>query len=156
MVSPLIATLIALQTFVVLFIALHDWVPLGSLNDVKAVQAADSTTRLVTVTVLSTLPFAVALAGSIYYGDHALIHGWLFWWLWISYVAALYGLLRAWWIPYLFVPNPVRAARYQAMFGRTHAFLPAHNGIRPNTLHVILHLVIVAIVVLLATMTFSR
>jgi hypothetical protein len=32
-----------------------------------------------------------------------------------------------------------RAARYQAKFGRTHAFLPARDGIRPNTLHVILH-----------------
>ena len=156
MLSPWMAALIGLQIFVVLFIALHDWVPLGSLNDVKAVQAADSTIRLLTVTVLSTLPFAIGLAGSIYDAHNARLHGWLFWWLWISYVAALYGLLRAWWIPYLFVPNPKRAARYQSMFGRTHAFLPAHNGIRPNTLHVILHLVIVAIVVLLATMTFSR
>jgi hypothetical protein len=38
-----------------------------------------------------------------------------------------------------FRPMPERAARYQAMFGGTHAFLPVHNGIRPNTLHVILH-----------------
>jgi hypothetical protein len=35
------------------------------------------------------------------------------------------------------------------MFGRTRAFLPERNGIRPNTLHVSLHLVVVAIIVLL-------
>jgi hypothetical protein len=152
--SPLITALIVLQVFVVLFIALHDWVPLGSLNDVKAVQAADSTTRLVIVTVLSTLPFAIGLAGSIIYA-HTNIPGWLFWWLWISYVTLLYGALRAWWIPYLLVPNSARAARYQSMFRRTHAFLPEHNGIRPNTLHVTLHIAIVAIVVLLAFITFA-
>jgi hypothetical protein len=32
-------TLIALQCFVVLFVALHNWIPLGSLNDVKAVRS---------------------------------------------------------------------------------------------------------------------
>lgn len=36
------------------------------------------------------------------------------------------------------------------MFARTSAFLPERNGIRPNTLHVSLHAVILAILVLLA------
>jgi hypothetical protein len=152
---PLMTALIVLQIFVVLFLALHDWIPLGSLNDVKAVQAADSRMRLVIVTILSTLPFAVALWGTIV-NANALMPAWLFWLLWIGYVTLLYGALRAWWIPYLFVPNPARAARYQSMFGRTASFLPEHNGIRPNTLHVILHIVIVAIVVVLADMTFGH
>jgi hypothetical protein len=56
-----------------------------------------------------------------------------------SYLFLSIGELEAWWVPYLFRPMPERAARYQAMFGGTHAFLPVHNGIRPNTLHVILH-----------------
>jgi hypothetical protein len=145
---PRIQALVALQSFVVLFIALHDWIPLGRLNDVRAVHAADSTVRLVIVTVLSTLPFAIGLAASAYYANVS-FPGWVTWYLWISYGAAIYGLLRAWWVPYLLLPNPVRATRYRAMFGATHAFLPEHNGIRPNTLHVTLHVVIVAIVVLL-------
>jgi hypothetical protein len=140
--------LIVLQTFVVLFIALHDWIPFGRLNDIRAVQSADSRARLVTVTVLSTLPFAVCLAGSIYY-LHAPRPDWLMWTLWLSYGAAVYGALRAWWIPYVLIDEPKRAARYQIMFGRTYSFLPERNGIRPNALHVALHVIIVAIVALL-------
>jgi hypothetical protein len=45
--------------------------------------------------------------------------------------------------------------RYQAMFGRTHAFLPVRNGIRPNTLHVVLHLIIVAILAVLALLSLT-
>jgi len=32
--------LVALQCFVVLFVALHNWIPLGKLNDVKGAHAA--------------------------------------------------------------------------------------------------------------------
>jgi hypothetical protein len=38
------------------------------------------------------------------------------------------------------------------MFGRTHAFLPMRHGIRPNTLHVGFHVVVVVVLVLLAFM----
>jgi hypothetical protein len=34
--------LLALQLFNVLFLSLHDWVPLGTLNDVKAVRGSKS------------------------------------------------------------------------------------------------------------------
>ncbi len=144
----LTAALVALQLFVVLFIALHDWVSLGPLNDIAAVQAADPKAKLIAVTALSTLPFAFGLVASITHLSTG-FPMWLIWFLWITYGAAFYGLLRAWWIPYLLIADPVRAARYQTMFSHTHAFLPARNGIRPNTLHVILHAVILAILALL-------
>ena len=64
--------------------------------------------------------------------------------LWISYVAGSYGMLRAWWVPYLLVPDADRAARYQVRFSNTHAFLPTRNGIRPDTLHVCFHAVFLA------------
>jgi hypothetical protein len=140
--------LIALQAYVVAFIALHDWIPLGSLNDVSGVHSADSRGKLIAVTVLSTAPFAVGLAGTIAYAPGRL-PGWLVWWLWLSYGAAIYGAFRAWWGPYLFGGSPERVARYHTMFARTHAFLPERNGIRPNTLHVTLHVALVAIVILL-------
>ena len=46
-----------------------------------------------------------------------------------------------------------RAARYQVMFGATHAFPPERNGIRPNTLHVILYTVTFTTLVLLGAAT---
>ena len=60
---------------------------------------------------------------------------------------------QAWWIPYLFRPEPVRAARYQVMFGATHSFLPQRNGIRVNTLHFILHLATLTTLVVLSALT---
>jgi hypothetical protein len=80
---------------------------------------------------------------------------WLMWWLWISYGFGLYGMLAAWWAPYLLVADPVRAARYQERFAHTHAFLPTRNGIRPDTLHVCFHAVFLVLLVLLGVLTFS-
>lgn len=153
MITPVTA-LIVLQLFVVLFIALHDWIPLGRLNDVRAVQETDSRPKLLRVTALSTLPFAIGLIASVYYARTG-FPKWLLWFLWITYGTAIYGMLRTWWIPYLLVKDAARAARYQAMFGRTHTFLPTRNGIRPDTLHVSLHIVIIALVILLAVISFG-
>lgn len=58
------------QLYVVLFIALHDWLPLGSLNNLAGIRAVDTRMQLVRTTVLSALPFAVGLAGSVLL-DHA-------------------------------------------------------------------------------------
>ncbi len=149
----LIDAAVALQVYVTVFVALHDWLPLGRFNDVKAVRATEPVGRLIAVTILSTLPFALGAAESVMH-----ISGfpdWLTIFLWISYGVAAYGLLRTWWAPYLLFHEPERAARYQAMHGRTHAFLPIRNGIRPNTLHVTVHLSILAMLVDLAFLTFG-
>jgi hypothetical protein len=151
----MIYAFLACQFFVVIFIALHDWIPLGKLTNLKGIRAADSTRKLVVMTALSTLPFAVALVASAHYA-RTRFPLWLVWMLWIAYGAAAYGILRTWWIPYLFANDPVRTKRYQTRFAETHAFLPVRNGIRPDTLHVIFHAVFVTTLVLLGILTFSR
>ena len=78
---------------------------------------------------------------------------WLYWWLWISLFC---GELQAWWIPYLFLSQPQRAARYRVMFGTTHAVLPERNGIRLNTLHVILHVATVSLLIALGALTARK
>jgi hypothetical protein len=150
----MIEALIALQGFVVLFVAVHDWVPLGRLNNLGGIRAADPAWKLALVTALSTLPFAIGLAGTVLRGQAGLT-GWLFWWLWISYGAAVYGALRAWWVPYLLAPDPERAERYRTRFAGTLAFLPERNGMRPDALHVALHVALLAIIALLALETFA-
>ena len=104
--------------------------------------------KLLAGTLISTAPFAFGLAASLYYHGNE-YPSWLRWWLWVSYGFLFLGELQAWWVPYLFRPEPQRATRYGAMFGHTHAFLPVRNGIRPNTLHVILHGATVLTLVLL-------
>jgi hypothetical protein len=101
------------------------------------------------------VPFALGLAASVLYLGRP-YPAWLLGWLWASYAALFLCELRAWWIPYLLIPEPARAARYQAMFGRTHAFLPVRNGMRPNTLHVILHAATLSTLVLLGALTAAR
>ena len=151
----MIGAFLVCQSFVVAFIALHDWIPLGSLNNVSGVRSVDSRSRLVLVTVLSTLPFAAGLAGSAWYAS-ARFPMWLVWLLWITYGTAIYGMLRAWYVPYLLVEEPDRIARYQTMFAGTHTFLPRRNGIAPNTIHAIFHLILMATAVLLVVLTYHR
>jgi hypothetical protein len=45
------------QLYVVLFIALYDWFPLGSFSNRAGGRGADSTGRLFLVTVISALPY---------------------------------------------------------------------------------------------------
>jgi len=137
--ATLIQTLLlVLQTLLVLFLWTHDWIPLGRLNDVAAVRARDSTARLITITVVQSLPFTVLLLLSIVHMGQPRPHG-LTLALWIAYSILMLGELRGWWWPYLVRQEPARAARYRAMFGATHTFLPMRNGLAPNTAHVLLH-----------------
>lgn len=140
--------LLALQAFQVVFLWIHDWVPLGRLNDVVAVRGEDSFRRLVTVTLVQSVPWSIGLFFSAWYFGRP-YPAWLNDWLWISYAVLFAGAIRAWWIPYLFAPEPQRAKRYQHMFGNTHSFLPERNGIVPNTAHILLHLATFATLVVL-------
>ena len=134
---------LALQSFILIFLLLHDWIPLGRLNNVAAKQGQDTLTHQVVVTLLGAVPVGVGLFFTASHFARPYPH-WLEMWLWITYGLLLLGMLRAWWIPYLVRPDPERAARYQVIFAGTHSFLPRRNGIAPDTLHVTLHLATVA------------
>jgi len=131
-------TLLALQGFHVVFLWLHDWIPLGRLNDLAAIRNQDSLRHRIIVTLMQSVPWTLGLIFSAPYLGQA-YPGWIRFWLWISYAILFVGELRAWWIPYFFRPDAAHAARYQIIFSRTHSFLPPRNGIVPNTLHVMLH-----------------
>jgi hypothetical protein len=135
--------LIGLQAFQVIHLWIHDWVPLGvlndvSANDVSAVRSEDSTRRLVIVTLAQSVPYTIGLWFSVQTLAQP-YPSWLTKWLWISYGVLFVGQMRAWWVPYLFRAEPARAERYERMFGRTHSFLPKRNGMVPNTVHIRLH-----------------
>ena len=141
--------LLMLQGFCVAHLMLHDWVPLGRLNNIAAVRAVDSPTKRVLVTLLSALPFLLVFVFCCEYASAHAWPGWVVTWLWGAYGILFAGELLAWWVPYFGRVQPERVARYQVMFGGTHAFLPERNGITPNTLHVVLHLATLGILVLL-------
>src|ERR1700677_1518865 len=68
--------LLVLEIFHVLFLAFHDWVPLGNLNNIKAVRAANPGEKLLVATLVSTAPIAFGLAASFFYADNG-FPGWL-------------------------------------------------------------------------------
>ena len=139
--------LVALQAFNLAFLLLHDWVPLGRFSNLPAIRSEDSRTRSLLVGLVPAIPVAIGLIYSAKALDRPWPHS-LSMLLSITYGALFLGLLRAWWIPYLFRPEPERAARYQRIFAGTCKFLPTRNGISPDTLHVLLHASIVATLLL--------
>ena len=56
---------LALQAIVVVFLLFHDWIPLGRLNDVAAVRSQDTGRRLVTVTLIQSIPWTIGLCFSL-------------------------------------------------------------------------------------------
>jgi hypothetical protein len=142
------AIFLALQTCVVAFLLFHDWIPLGRLNNLTAIRGEDTRLRSIFVTLLPAVPAAIGLFysarhfGQPYPDSLEML-------LWITYGVFILGMLRAWWIPYLVRPDPERAARYQIIFAGTHSFLPRRNGMAPDTLHTLFHLVTLATLVAL-------
>jgi hypothetical protein len=147
----LAAILVGLQVYQVAFLWLHDWLPLGRLNDMGAVRRQDPLARLTAVTLIQSVPFTIGLYFSARH-LHGTFPAWLMMYLWISYGILFVGQLRAWWVPYLLRAEPARAERYRAMFGDTHAFLPIRNGLVPNTAHITLHVATLATLIVLALM----
>jgi hypothetical protein len=139
---------LALQTLVVAFLLFHDWVGLGHLNNLAAIRSQNTLLHRVFVTLLPGVPAAIGLFFSARYFMQHYPH-WLDMLLWITYCVFIFGMLRAWWIPYLFLPDAERAARYQIIFAGAHTFLPRRNGIAPDTLHTLFHLVTVTTLVFL-------
>jgi len=147
-------TFLALQSFVVVFLLFHDWIPLGRLNNLGAIRSEDTLLRRVLVTLLAGVPASICLFFSAQYFGRV-YPGWLEMWLWITYGLFLLGILRAWWIPYIFLTDPERAARYRIIFANTHAFLPRRNGFAPDTLHTVFHLATVATVLAILIREFK-
>jgi hypothetical protein len=143
MSHPLEIAFLALQAFNVAFLLFHDFVPLGRLNNLAAIRSQDTLLHRVVVSLLGGVPAAVGLLFSAKYFGRS-YPDWLEMWLWITYGLFLFGMLRAWWIPYLVRPDAERAARYQIIFAGTHSFLPRRNGIVPDTLHTVFHVAVVA------------
>lgn len=126
---------------------MHDWIPLGRLNDVRALRTVYPLRKILLGTVISSVAF-VALFYYSWIDRHLLRYPLdLRIWLWIGYGWLFVGELQAWWIPYLRGGDAARVTRYKVMFGETLGFLPERHGISPNLLHVVLHTCTVVLLV---------
>jgi hypothetical protein len=145
----MLSLLLALQIFHVAFLALHDWIPLGRLNDVRAVRDENPAGKLLIGTVITTSLFVPPLIAGLRH-VHGPWPGWVWIWLWVAYGLLFVGEIQAWWWPYFMGASEKTVERYRVMFGGTHAFLRPRHGIRINTLHFALHTLTLATLVVLA------
>lgn len=135
-------------SLILLFMIVQDSVPLGLLNDVQAIAEDRSFNELLVVTLIGVMQILLLMAlVLVFIGKKYPI--WIKLWLIIHQVFIFTGALLDWWIPYFFgFGADERADRYHSMFGNTHSFLPELNGIIPNTLHTIFHLILFTCIVL--------
>ncbi len=141
--------LLGLQGFHLAVLLLHDWLPLGRLNDVRAVQATHPRRLLLIGTFVSALLPGIGFVLSMFYRDRTW-PAWLAAYLVFAYLFLFAGEIEAWWAGYFLGYRRDRADSYRAMYGNTLAFLPERNGIQPNALHVALHAATLASLLLLA------
>lgn len=148
--------LVAGLGLIFLFMLFHDWVPLGQLNDVRAVAESRSVQELIVVTAIGAGQIILLLGlVLIFVGKRYPI--WAKLWLVIHQGFILAGALLDWWIPYFFGFGAAeRVERYNEMFGNTHAFLPINNGIVPNTIHVLFHSTLLLCLILAVYISFTR
>lgn len=130
---------ILIQLSLALIMALHDWVDLPPLTNLKALQEKHSVLERTVTSIINTLLVLIPAALCFHYrfkampfGARALIF--------TIYSLLTIGTIAAWWIPYLFGSSEKHKQGFSE-YENTHHFLPAMgNNIIPNTLHVILHL----------------
>lgn len=145
---------VAGQGLILLFMLFHDWVPLGNLNDLEGIRSQNTTEEIVRTTAFNTASILVVLVLTLTFAGKR-YPVWVRIWLVAHLGGVLLGALKAWWIPYFFGADPDLAARYEAMFGNTHAFLPEMNGIVPNTIHVLFHLTLAAMWLIAIALAFQ-
>lgn len=143
-------------SLILIFMLVQDWVSLGSLNDIEAITANKSSNELIVVTLIGVVQILL-LMGIILFFLGKRYPLWAKLWLIIHPLCILSGAIMSWWIPYLFgIGAEEKAERFNNMFGNTHSFLPVMNGIVPNTLHTIFHLVLFLCIILTIYIFFTR
>jgi hypothetical protein len=146
---------VVFQGLIVSILLLHDWIPLGPLNDLEGVKIQHTTQSLVIQTALNTIPSLLGFLLSLKFIGRS--YPFLFkLYMVITYTCIFAGELKAWWIPYFFGAEEGLVERYSDMFGNTHSFLPMMNGIVPNTLHVILHILTLFVLILSFYLSFKK
>ncbi|WP_010277088.1 hypothetical protein [Paenibacillus senegalensis] len=129
---------------IMLFMVTHDWIPLGGLNDLEGIRSQHTTSELVSATLFNFASILIVFGLAMWFLGKA-YPLWVRIWL-VAHLGGIFaGAMAAWWIPYWFGADDNLVMRYDAMFGSTHAFLPVMNGIVPNTIHVLFHLVLVIV-----------
>lgn len=134
--------------FILLFMIVQDLVPLGALNNVVAIASLESLNEIIVTTLVGVVQVLCILGGILLFIGKKyplLVKIWLI----VHPAFILFGAIMSWWIPYLFgTGTEEKIERFNIMFENTHSFLPVMNGIVPNTLHTLFHLMLLICIML--------
>jgi len=138
-----------------LFLGLHDWIPLGRWTDLPALRSQRSLQARILASVIMAAIQGIALYLNWSQSPHPSYGTRLF--TLILYIAYIPGILRAWWVPYIFGVGISEKfiADYKIMFGNTYTWLPERNGITVNALHTVFHLTVIIGLVIAAVRFWS-
>ena len=140
---------------ILVFMLVHDWVPLGSLNDIEAVKAVNTEDELIRTTVINAGSILIVIIITLLFVGKR-YPKWARAWLIIHLLSILVMAMMAWWIPYFYGASDVLITRYGVLFGNTHVFLPERNGITPNTIHVIFHSILLMTLLLAIYISLTK
>lgn len=147
--QSLMVLLLGLQGFHVAFLLLHDWIPLGPFNNLKAQSQHLKLWQRILGPIISAVLPGIGLYFSILHRNSLPYPWWLSLYLLGTYAFLFIGEIEAWWATYFWGYKRERGAVYQAMLSGTVTFLPLRNGVAPNAIHVLLHLSTLVTLVLL-------
>lgn len=129
---------IILQTVLLLFVALHDWINLPPLTNIKDLKKGMSFRSRVIGSIIYFLVVFIPLILTIVHRDSLttsiLVH------INIFYGLLTLGAILSWWVPYFFGSSEESKSNF-VVYNNTHHFLPKiKDNVIPNSFHVILHL----------------
>ena len=134
----LLIIFITVQITLLLFMALHDIIPVPPLNDIDTLARDHSLLSRCLNGLINSIFVIIPLALTIYYMPN--LPFWAVCTCVVFYGILTVGTVFAWWVPYLFGSSATHKQEFM-MFKNTHHFLPARgDNVIPNTLHVLLHL----------------
>jgi len=127
-------------------VAVHDWVPLGRLNDLSPENQPPRGTR-VAASVGNIVPVVALFVIAIVWSDRPLPLGAAI--FAVAYIAVFVVLMwLSWYQPYFFGASEQRERDAEREYGGTVQVLPRRGThVRPNLMHVILHVLFIVVAI---------
>ncbi|MBI2344741.1 hypothetical protein HYV10_01560 [Candidatus Dependentiae bacterium] len=146
----LLKLFISFQVVLLGFMLFHDWISIPPFNDIEAIRKNHSRLSILFSTLINSLCVAIPLYLTLFYFDSSLLVILCF------YSGLTAGAIVSWWAPYFFGSSIAHKKSF-SKFKNTHHFLPVRgDNVIPNSLHVVLHLFILACFALSLYFYFNR
>ncbi len=136
----LVVIFIIVQLVLLCIMALHDWVHIPPLTDIRELEKHSSWWgRFINSCMLASFILVPLVLTWLYRRDLPL---WILWSNSAIYSILTLGTIFSWWVPYVWGSSDAHKAHF-AEYRLTHHFLPKRgDNVVPNTFHVLLHILV--------------